>query len=172
MRVFGIVGMSGSGKTELLIHLIPELKQRGLRISTMKHTHHNFDIDKPGKDSYRHRQAGADEVLVSSAGRWALVRELRGEPEPTLTELLEHMKPVDLVLVEGFKREGHDKLEVYRPRHGKTFLAPGNSTIVAVASDEAISDSARPSLDLNDIPGIADFILNHTGLSKPKKTAA
>lgn len=172
MRVFGIVGMSGSGKTELLIQLIPELKRRGLSISTMKHTHHNFDIDKPGKDSYRHRQAGADEVLVASAGRWALVRELRGEAESTLAQLLEHMKPVDLVLVEGFKREGHDKLEVYRPTHGKEFLAPGNATIVAVASDETIPGIARPCLDLNDIPAVADFILNHLGLCKSKKSAA
>lgn len=176
MKIFGIVGMSGSGKTELLIKLIPELKSRGVRVSTMKHTHHNFDIDKPGKDSYRHRQAGADEVLISSAGRWALVHELRDEPEPGLDDLLAHMKPVDLVLVEGFKRERHDKLEVYRPRLEKEFLAPTNQTVVAVATDEtsapAVAALDRPVLNLDDVGAVADFILTHTGLAEAKGSAA
>lgn len=179
MRVFGIVGMSGSGKTELLIKLIPELKRRGVRVSTIKHTHHHFDIDKPGKDSYRHRQAGAAEVLISSAGRWALVHELSEEAEPTMGELLHHMKPVDLVLVEGFKRESHDKLEVYRPSHGKEFLAPDNETIVAVASDEHIDDFDRPIIDLNNTASVADYIMAFTGLvqskpdlTQPKQSAA
>ncbi|MBL4614373.1 MAG: molybdopterin-guanine dinucleotide biosynthesis protein B [Magnetovibrio sp.] len=172
MHVFGIVGMSGSGKTELLIKLIPELKKRGVRVSTMKHTHHNFDIDKPGKDSYRHRQAGADEVLISSAGRWALVHEVCDAVEPTMGELLQHMTPVDLVLVEGFKRENHNKLEVYRPSHGKEFLAPNNDTIVAVASDECIDQLSRPLIDLNNVVSVADFILTYTGLMQAKESAA
>lgn len=172
MKVFGIVGMSGSGKTELLINLIPELKRRGVRVSTMKHTHHNFDIDKPGKDSYRHREAGADEVLISSAGRWALVHELREQPEPTMAELLTHMKPVDLVLVEGFKRESHDKLEVYRPRLGKEFLAPNNDTIVAVASDQHLQGYDGALLDLNNITTVADFILTFTGLMDVRENVA
>lgn len=166
MNIFGIVGMSGSGKTELLVKLIPELIGRGIEVSTIKHTHHNVEIDKPGKDSYRHRKSGAKQVMVASSGRWSLVRELHDMPEPSLEELLEKMEPVDLLLVEGFKREGHDKLEVFRHDHEQELLAPGDDSILAVAGDGPIEGLAVPLIDLNDVPAIADFILAHTGLNK------
>jgi molybdopterin-guanine dinucleotide biosynthesis protein B len=166
MKVFGIVGWSGSGKTELLMKLLPELKNRGFRVSTMKHTHHNFDIDKPGKDSYRHRQAGAEEALIASGGRWALVHELREEPEPDMETLIEQMTPVDLLLIEGFKRNRHPKLEVTRPSStGEDMLAIGDDTIVAVASNEAVGGVQVPVLDLNDVGQIADFIIRYTGIT-------
>lgn len=164
-KPFGIAGWSGSGKTTLARTLIPELVSRGIRVSTIKHAHHNFDVDQPGKDSYEHRHAGATEVLVSSANRWALMHEHRGAPEPTLWELLEKLDPVDLVLVEGFKREGHDKLEVHRPSLGKPLLAPDDPHVVAIASDAALLDVRVPVLDLNDTPKLADFILRHCGLT-------
>src|ERR671920_137160 len=124
MRVVGLVGWSGAGKTTLLLKLIPELKRRGLMVSTLKHAHHAFDIDQPGKDSFEHRRAGASEVLVASSGRWALVHELRHEAEPPLADLLRRLSPVDLVIVEGFKAHGHPKIEVYRAANGKPFLFP------------------------------------------------
>src|SRR5437667_7995384 len=134
MRIIGLAGWSGSGKTTLLAKVIPRLVVRGLKVSTLKHAHHGFDVDQPGKDSHTHRAAGATEVLVSSANRWALMHELRGEDEMTLDTLLEKLSPVDLVLVEGFKREAHPKLEVYRASVGKPPLHPGDPNIVAVAS--------------------------------------
>ncbi|MBS1189065.1 MAG: molybdopterin guanine dinucleotide biosynthesis accessory protein MobB [Rhodocyclaceae bacterium] len=158
MRVFGIAGYSGSGKTTLLERLIPRLTARGLRVSVIKHAHHGFDIDRPGKDSYRHREAGATEVLLSCGQRWALMHELRDAAEPTLGELLDRLAPCDLVLVEGFKNEPIPKLEVYRPDHGKPPLYPERDDIVAVASDAEI-DTDRPRLDLNDPEAIAAFIL-------------
>jgi len=164
-KVFGIAGWSGSGKTTLMQALIPALVGRGLRVSTMKHAHHNFDVDKPGKDSYEHRRAGAAEVMVSSANRWALMHELRGAPEPDSAELLHHMSPVDLVLIEGFKGEAHDKLEVHRPALGKAPLYPENRSIVAVASDEEIAGLTLPRLDLNDVEAVADFVIAHCGLA-------
>ncbi len=124
MRVFGLAAWSGSGKTTLVVRLVPELVRRGLTVSTMKHAHHGFDVDQPGKDSYRHREAGATEVLVASSARWALMHEQRGEAEPSAAELMRHMTPVDLLIVEGFKREGHDKLEIHRPALGKPLLYP------------------------------------------------
>lgn len=163
MRIFGIAGWSGSGKTTLLVRLLPELVARGLGVSTVKHAHHAFDIDRPGKDSYRHREAGAVEVMVSSSGRWALMHEHRGAPEPSLEELLSHMSPVDLILVEGFKRHGHEKLEVYRRAAGKPMLAPDDPTIVAVACDEPLPGLDRPVIDLNRTDLVADFILSHCG---------
>ncbi|HEY9081386.1 molybdopterin-guanine dinucleotide biosynthesis protein B [Magnetovibrio sp.] len=163
MKIFGIVGWSGSGKTELLVKLLPELRRRGFRVSTMKHTHHNFDIDKPGKDSYRHRKAGAEEVLIASGGRWALVRELRDEPEPDMDTLIEQMTPVDLLLIEGFKRNRHPKLEVSRPATGKSLIATDDDTIVAVASDARIGGLSVPLLDLDDVGAVADFIIRYTG---------
>jgi molybdopterin-guanine dinucleotide biosynthesis adapter protein len=163
MRVFGIVGWSGSGKTTLLVRLIPELTRRGLRVSTVKHAHHAFDVDKPGKDSWQHREAGATEVMISSAARWALMHEHRGAPEATLEELLERMTPVDLVLVEGFKRHAHKKLEVHRPSVGKPLMAPEDDDIVAVASDAALPGLAVPLLDLGDPAAIAEFILARSG---------
>ncbi len=144
MKTFGVVGWSGSGKTTLLIELLPELTGRGLRISTIKHTHHGFTIDRPGKDSHRHREAGAKEVVIASASRWAMIHELRGDPEPDMTALIARMTPVELVLVEGFKSHPHDKLEVYRPSLGKPLLCREDPTVVAVASDEAVPDLPVP----------------------------
>ena len=163
MRIFGIVGWSGSGKTTLLVRLIPELTRRGVRVSTVKHAHHAFDVDKPGKDSWEHRQAGATEVMVSSAARWALMHEHRGAPEATLEQLIERMSPVDLVLVEGFKRHRHRKLEVHRASVGKPLIAPEDPDIVAVASDAGLAGLSVPLLDLGDPPAIAEFILREAG---------
>jgi molybdopterin-guanine dinucleotide biosynthesis protein B len=166
MRVFGLVGYSGSGKTTLLVRLIPEIVGRGLTVSTMKHAHHGFDVDQPGKDSYEHRAAGATEVLVSSARRWALMHENRQAPEPGPEELMRHMTPVDLLLIEGFKREGHDKLEVWRAATGKPLIAREDRSILAVASDGPVPDVAVPVLDLDDVQAIADFILDRCGLPR------
>lgn len=164
MKIFGFAGYSGSGKTTLIERLIPLFAGRGLTVSLIKHAHHNFDIDQPGKDSYRHRHAGCHEVLVTSSRRWALMHELRGAPEPGLTEQIEHLSPCDLLLVEGFKRESIPKLEVYRADVGEGMLHPHDANIVAVASDRRI-ETDLPQLDLNDAPAIAGFILNHVGLT-------
>jgi molybdopterin-guanine dinucleotide biosynthesis protein B len=161
MRIIGLAGWSGSGKTTLLTKVIPRIVARGVKVSTVKHAHHSFDMDRPGKDSHSHRIAGATEVLVGSANRWALVHELRGEAEPTLPALLRKASPVDLVLVEGYKGETHPKLEVYRAANGKPLLHPGDPAIVAVASDTPLSGVRIPVLDLNDIEGITDILLRH-----------
>jgi molybdopterin-guanine dinucleotide biosynthesis protein B len=161
MRAIGIVGWSGSGKTALVLRLLPELRRRGLVVSTVKHAHHAFDVDTPGKDSYEHRLAGAEEVMVASANRWALMHEHRGAPEPGLAGLLARMTPVDLVLVEGFKREAHPKIEVWRETVGQPLLAANDRHIVAVASDVPVAGLAVPRLDLNDAGAVADFILRH-----------
>jgi molybdopterin-guanine dinucleotide biosynthesis protein B len=158
-KVFGFAGWSGSGKTTLLERLIPEFVGRGLRVALIKHAHHDFDIDQPGKDSWRHRQAGASEVLVSSGVRWALMHELRAEPEPNLDAHLARLSPSDLVLVEGFKGEAIPKLEVHRPSVGKPLLYPEDGRIVAIASDCRL-EAPLPQFDLNDIPAIAAFILD------------
>jgi molybdopterin-guanine dinucleotide biosynthesis protein B len=163
MRVFGLAGWSGSGKTTLLTLLIPEIVRRGLTVSTIKHAHHEFDIDKPGKDSWRHRQAGASEVMVASSRRFALMHELRDAPEPSLDALITRMAPVDVLLVEGFKAHPHAKLEVYRPSVGKPFLYPNDPHIVAIASDGAL-EAPLPVLDLADVDSIADLILGEPGL--------
>ena len=160
MRVFGIAGYSGSGKTTLIERLIPDFTGRGLRVSLVKHAHHRFDIDRPGKDSWRHREAGATEVLVTSSMRWALMHELRGAPEPTLEEQLARLSPCDLVLVEGFKHASIPKLEVYRPSLGHPALHPHDPFIVAVASDEDLP-VALPVLGLDHPAAIADFILGY-----------
>ena len=162
MRIFGLAGWSGSGKTTLLAALIPELAARGLSVSTIKHAHHDFDIDRPGKDSWRHRQAGAREVMVSSARRWALMHELRGDAEPSLDELVRRLGPVDVVIVEGFKRHPHPKLEVHRPSLGKPLLYPDDPHIVAIASDEPFA-APLPLLSLADPAAIAGFMLDHLG---------
>ncbi len=162
MRVFGLAGWSGSGKTTLLTALIPELVSRRVTVSTIKHAHHEFDIDQPGKDSWVHRQAGASEVMVASSRRFALMHELRGAPEPSLDELAARMAPVDLLLVEGFKREAHPKLEVHRPSVGKPFLYPDDPHIVAIASDTALA-APLPVLALANAAAIADFILERMG---------
>lgn len=162
MKVFGIAGYSGSGKTTLLEKLLPRFTALGLRVSVIKHAHHSFDIDRPGKDSYRHREAGANEVLLASGARWVLMNELRGAPEPSLDEYLRHFSPCDLILVEGFKQESIPKLEVHRPANGKPPLWPDNPHVVAVASDAPLD--ALPEhlalLDLNDADAIVRFILN------------
>ncbi len=167
MKVFGLAGWSGSGKTTLVVRLIPALVARGLRVSTMKHAHHNFDVDTPGKDSYEHRAAGASEVLVTSGRRWALMHELRDAPEPSVEELIGHMTTVDLLLIEGFKHQSHDKLEVHRPALGKPLLCTDDPNIVAVASDAPLLETGRPRLDLDDVEGIADFVIRHCGLARP-----
>jgi len=164
MRIFGLAGWSGSGKTTLVVKLLPELRRRGLSVSTVKHAHHAFDVDRPGKDSHEHRRAGASEVLVASANRWALMHEHRGAPEPTLDELITKLSPVDLVLVEGFKRHAHMKLEVHRPSLGKPLLATEDPWVVGVASDARLPALHIPLLDLDDVPAIADFILARCGL--------
>jgi molybdopterin-guanine dinucleotide biosynthesis protein B len=169
VKVIGLAGWSGSGKTTLVCKLIPELVGRGYRISTIKHAHHNFDVDTPGKDSYEHRHAGASEVLVSSGNRWALMHELRGEPEPTLADALARLSPVDLVIIEGFKRERHDKIEVFRRSVGKPLLASEDPCVIAIASDAPVPEVDRPRLDLDDVPAIADFILLHCGLTAERQ---
>jgi molybdopterin-guanine dinucleotide biosynthesis protein B len=163
MKVFGFAGYSGSGKTTLIEALIPRFTARGLTVSLIKHTHHHFDIDRPGKDSYRHREAGATEVMLVCDQRWAIMHELRGQPEPPFEEQLARLSPCDLVLVEGFKYTPIPKLEVHRPAHGKPFIWTENPDVVAVASDVAL-DIPRPVLDLNDHGAIAAFILQQTGL--------
>ncbi|WP_428030115.1 molybdopterin-guanine dinucleotide biosynthesis protein B [Ancylobacter sp.] len=161
MRLIGFAGWSGAGKTTLLARLIPVLVQRGHRVSTVKHAHHNFDVDKPGKDSHTHRTVGASEVLISSANRWALMHELRGTPEPDLPELLAHLSPVDLVLVEGFKRDHHPKIEIYRAEVGKTLLYTEDPYIVGVASDGPVPDCPLPVIDLDNVAALADFVDQH-----------
>ena len=161
MRLIGLAGWSGSGKTTLLTALIPALIRRGRTVSTVKHAHHAFDVDKPGKDSYLHREAGAHEVLISSQNRWALMHEHRGGPEPNLQELVTHLAPVDLVLVEGFKREGHPKIEIHRAELGKPVLYPDDPQMVAIASDPVLADAPIPHVSLNDIDAIADLVERH-----------
>lgn len=160
MRVYGIVGRKNSGKTHLVTRLITAARQRGLRVSSVKHAHHAFDVDQHGKDSYVHREAGATEVIVSSALRWALMHEHRGAPEATLPELLAKLSPCDLVLVEGFKSHDHPKLEVYRAACGQPPLSPDDATIEAVATDEAIAVAPGVArLPLGDTEAVLDFIL-------------
>lgn len=163
--IIGLAGWSGSGKTTLVTTLLPLLTARGLRVSTVKHAHHDFDVDQPGKDSHRHRQAGATEALISSANRWALVHELRGEPELSLDQLIGRMAPVDLLIVEGFKSLTHDKIEVFRPTLGHDLMAASDPAIVAVASDGPVPETDRPVLDLNQPAAIAAFICEHCGLT-------
>jgi molybdopterin-guanine dinucleotide biosynthesis protein B len=157
MKVIGLAGWSGAGKTTLVTHLIPHFIAQGLRVSVIKHAHHSFDVDIPGKDSWVHRQSGAAEVLVSSGQRWALMHELRGAGEPKLPELLAKMSRVDLVIVEGFKREPHRKIEVHRAANGKPPLFPDDPGIVGIASDTKL-DTGLPTVHLDDIPAIAAMI--------------
>ena len=158
MRVMGIAGWSGAGKTTLLSRLIPVLVGRGFSVSTIKHAHHHFDVDYPGKDSHTHRVAGAKEVLVSSVNRFALMHELRGEAEPNLAHLLSMLAPVDFILVEGYKPEPHPKIEVHRVANGKPFLYPNDPTILALASDAAIADRNVTLLALENAEELADFV--------------
>lgn len=163
MKLYGVVGWKNSGKTGLMERLVAEFVARGLRVSTLKHAHHVFDVDQPGKDSHRHREAGATEVLLSSGRRWALMHELREAKEPSLEELLEKLSPVDLVLVEGYKRDSHPKVEAHRAETGQPLLAVEDPTVRAVASDSK-PDVSVPVLDLNDTKAIADFISGELGL--------
>ena len=163
MRVYGITGWKNSGKTGLMERLVEEYCYRGLTVSTIKHAHHSFDVDQPGRDSYRHRAAGAQQVLLTSRNRYVLMHELRGADDPSLDELLSKLAPVDLVLIEGFKGAAHPKIEAVRAATNQLLLAPQNPTIKAVASDTPLS-LQRPVFDLNDTAGIADFILAEVGL--------
>ncbi len=163
MNIYGIVGWKNAGKTGLMERLVTEMTSRGLRVSTVKHAHHSFDVDHPGKDSHRHRIAGATEVLLASRNRFALMHELRDAPEPTLSMLLERLSPVDLVLIEGYKRDAHPKVEAHRASTGNPLIASGDPTIRAVASDTAMVLD-RPVFDLNDTVAVADFILSEVGL--------
>jgi molybdopterin-guanine dinucleotide biosynthesis protein B len=158
VRLIGLAGWSGSGKTTLLEKLLPVLIARGRTVSTVKHAHHSFNVDQPGKDSHRHRLAGAHEVLISSAKRWALIHELRVEPEPALSDLLPHLYPVDLVIVEGFKAENHPKLEIHRGAVGKPLLYPDDPNIVAIASDARPRNVTLPFADLDDIDAVARLV--------------
>jgi molybdopterin-guanine dinucleotide biosynthesis protein B len=159
MRIIGLAGWQGSGKTTLLAKVIPRLVARGRTVSTVKHAHEGFDIDQPGKDSHTHRLAGATEVLIGSAKRFALMHELRGAPELSLKELLVRLAPVDLVIVEGYKTHSHPKLEVHRACIGKPLLYPGDSWIVAVASDRPLPGTTLPVIGLDDIETVADVLL-------------
>ncbi len=161
LRIIGFAGWSGAGKTTLIRQVIARLVEQGLRIATLKHAHHDFDIDHPGKDSWEHRKAGAAEVLVVSDTRWALMHELHGAPEPSLTELLAKLAPADLILIEGFKRSPHPKIEVFRAANAKPPLHPGDDSIIAIAADIAFPEAGRPVLPLDDIVAITDFILAH-----------
>jgi molybdopterin-guanine dinucleotide biosynthesis protein B len=154
MKVIGLAGWSGAGKTTLLSRVIPHLLESGLLVSVIKHAHHSFDVDVPGKDSWVHRQSGATEVLVSSGTRWALMHELRGHPEPLLPELLAKLSRVDLVVVEGFKSEPHRKIEVHRAANGKPLLFPDDAAISGIATDIAV-ETMLPTAHLDDIPAVA-----------------
>jgi molybdopterin-guanine dinucleotide biosynthesis protein B len=158
-RVLGLAGWSGSGKTTLITKLIPLLAQRGIRVATLKHAHHAFDVDQPGKDSYEHRKAGACEVIVSSARRWVQMHEVGDGVEATLPQLLRRLSPCDLVLVEGFKTDGHPKMEVFRAAVGKAPLHPEDQRIVAIASDQKFPGAGVPVVDINDIAAVGDMVL-------------
>ncbi len=163
MKVYGVTGWKNSGKTGLMERLVAEFTARGYRVSTIKHAHHTTDVDQPGRDSFRHREAGATEVMLASPNRWALMHELRDEGEPPLHELLARMSPVDLILIEGFKLDAHPKVECVRAETGRAPLAPDSTTIRAIATDTPL-DIDKPQFDLNDTAAIADFIAAETGL--------
>jgi molybdopterin-guanine dinucleotide biosynthesis protein B len=171
VNVVGLVGWSGAGKTTLIERLLPVLRAHGLTVSTVKHAHHGFDLDQPGKDSWRHREAGAHEVLVAGGARWALLHEVTG-PEPGLPELLARLSPVDVVLVEGFKRHPYPKIEVHRPALGKPPIWPGEADIVAVAADAPVPGCNRPLLPLNDAGQIVAWALHFLRISESFSDAA
>jgi len=164
MKTFGFAGWSGSGKTTLIEKLIPRFVQRGLKVSLIKHAHHSFEFDHPGKDSYRHREAGCSEVMVVSEKRWVVMHELRGEPEPSLDEQIKHISACDLLLVEGYKRYPMPKLEIWRRENGKPLLHPEDEHIVAIVTDAAL-ETKLPRFELADYDGIRDFILSFNGLA-------
>ena len=160
MKVIGLAGWSGAGKTTLIERMVPVLRQRGLTVSTLKHAHHAFDIDREGKDSWRHRQAGAEEVLIASAGRWALLHELRDAPEPTLRDLVGKLAPVDLVLIEGWRNGVHAKIEVWRKANGKPFLFPGDPAIRGLVSSDPPGEIAVPFASAGDEAAVADLLVS------------
>ncbi len=164
MRVFGVVGWKNCGKTGLVERLVAEITARGHSVSTVKHAHHAVDVDQPGRDSHRHRTAGAREVLLASGRRWALMHELRDLPEPPLPELLEKLAPVDLVLVEGYKRDAHPKIEAHRAAAGQPLIADTDDSVRAIASDVPLPGARVPVFDLDDTAGLAAFLLRETGL--------
>ncbi len=164
MKVFGVVGWKNNGKTGLMERLVNEITGRGFSVSTVKHAHHTFDVDHQGKDSFRHREAGAQEVLLSSRHRWALMHEMHSATEPSLPSLLAHLAPVDLVLIEGYKRDSHAKIEAHRTANAHPLIARDDDTILAVASDVALDGLQQPVFGLDDTSAIADFILGHVGL--------
>lgn len=163
MKLYGIVGYKNAGKTGLMERLVTEITGRGFSVSTVKHAHHSFDVDQPGKDSFRHRAAGASQTLLSSGTRWALMTELRGGQEPALSDLLAQLQPVDLVLIEGYKRDAHPKVEAYRADPGNPLIGANDDTIKAIATDTPI-DATQPQFNLDDTKAIADFILKEVGL--------
>jgi len=172
MRIIGLAGWSGAGKTTLVAKLIPSITARGLKVSTLKHAHHAFDVDQPGKDSYMHRMAGATEVLVSSQNRFALMHELRGAPELTLAELLARLSPVDLVIIEGYKRDPHPKLEVFRASVGKPLIHPDDPYVVAIASDVVLPQMRVPRVSIDDTDAVIDILLKHAApLPRPPGAA-
>ncbi|MEM9097965.1 MAG: molybdopterin-guanine dinucleotide biosynthesis protein B [Pseudomonadota bacterium] len=164
MNIYGVVGWKNAGKTTLVERLVAEISGRGFSVSTIKHTHHGVDVDQPGKDSHRHRQAGAQQVILSSSARWALMTELRGAEEARLDTLLSHLNPVDLVIIEGYKRDDHPKLEAWRAETGQPLIAREDPTVRAVASNDAPATD-KPVIGLDDIPAIADFILTDLGMT-------
>jgi len=164
VKLFGIVGWKNSGKTTLVARLVTDLKSRGFSVSTMKHAHHAFDLDQPGRDTYKHREAGAQEVVISSSRRWAIMHELQRDENYTLDDLLAKMQPVDIVLVEGFKSNAHPKIETHRTQSEMPLVSAENKTIIAVASDCDVDTNGLPCLNLNDVPAVADYIIAQTGL--------
>lgn len=170
MKVYGVVGWKNAGKTTLVERLVAEIAGRGFSVSTIKHTHHKVDVDQKGKDSWRHRAAGARQVILSSAARWAIMTELRGAPEATLDELIGLLDPVDLVIVEGYKRDRHPKVEAWRAETGQPLIAADDPTVRLIASNDAPDGVTQPVIGLDDIPAIADFILGDLGL-KLRKSA-
>lgn len=166
MKIFGVTGWKNSGKTGLVERLVAELTVRGYSVSTVKHAHHSFDVDHPGRDSYRHRSAGAQEVVLSSFNRWTIMHELRGEQEARLDDLLAKMAPVDIIIVEGFKSEPIDKIECFRAETRHSVIYPNDPHILAIASDTPMPDADRPVLDLSDTAAIADFVVERCGLNR------
>ncbi|MGF1446322.1 MAG: molybdopterin-guanine dinucleotide biosynthesis protein B [Pikeienuella sp.] len=169
MKIYGVVGWKNAGKTTLVERLVAEISARGFTVSTLKHTHHGVDLDRPGKDSHRHRTAGAHQVILASSARWALMTELRGAAEPALSELIARLDPVDLVIVEGWKRDAHPKIEAWRAANGQPLIARDDPTVRAIASNDAPA-AAQPVIGLDDIPAIADFVLADLGMAG-RKTA-
>jgi molybdopterin-guanine dinucleotide biosynthesis protein B len=167
MRIIGVAGYSGSGKTTLIEKVVPVLVREGLRVSLIKHAHHEFDLDQPGKDSWRHRHAGCSEVLISSSKRWALMHELRGAAEPSLQEQLKHLSPCDLVIVEGYKNEPIPKVEVHRRAGHTPLLHPDDAHVVAVATDEPL-ETSLPQIDVDDAEAMARFIVQYLGLDRAR----